>query len=294
MYPVINGNRMNLRGRKTCLECRPIQPRPAARQKAVRPIAMKKCERCAGLFPAKILIDGKMRSLYRRRFCLQCSPFGSHNTSKMPSGKPIGPELVEERRRRRNAKTYRSLNKRRLRRKIELVTAVGSRCIDCGYDNCLGAMDFHHRDPGTKDFGLGHFNGSLERLTAEAAKCDLLCANCHRKRHASEDASLIDMHPSAESRRRTKLRAVAWFGGRCHGCDEAYPPPVFDFHHWDPREKQFGLATDGIARSWEKVLAELEKCVMLCANCHREVHAGVRTIRPTLLGLAESALPYVA
>ena len=33
---------------------------------------------------------------------------------------------------------------------------------------------------------------------------------------------------------------------------------------------------------------------VLCANCHREVHAGVRSIRPTLLGLAEDALPYVA
>jgi ribosomal protein L44E len=294
MYPVINGRRMNLRGRKSCLECRAIQPRTAPAQKTVRPISTKTCERCGGVFPAKILIDETMRSLYRRRFCLVCSPFGAHNTSKAPSGKPIGPELVEERRRRRNANTYRSLKKRRLRRKAELVTAAGGRCIDCGYANCLGALDFHHRDPATKDFSVGHFNGSLKRLLAEVAKCDLLCANCHRTRHAREDAELVDMHPSAESRRRTKLRAVAWFRGSCDGCDEVHSAQLFDFHHRDASDKQFGIATDGIARSWEKIVAELEKCVMLCANCHREVHAGVRTISPTLLGLAEDALPYVA
>ncbi len=294
MYRVINGTRVNLRGRKKCLECRPIQPRLSARPKSIRPISMKVCESCTGLFPAKTLIDGRMRSLYRRRFCLRCSPFGAHNTSKTPSGKSIGAELVEERRRRRNAKTYRSLKKRRLRRKAELVTAAGGRCIDCGYAHCLGALDFHHRDPATKDFGVGHFNGSLRRLTAEVAKCDLLCANCHRMRHAREDADLVDLHPSAESRRRTKLRAVAWFGGSCYGCDQVHWAQLFDFHHWDASEKHFGIATDGIARSWGKIVAELEKCVMLCANCHREVHAGVRTIRPTLLGLAENALEYVA
>jgi ribosomal protein L44E len=294
MYPVINSRRLKLRGRKSCLECRPIRPRPLVSRKTIRPISTRVCELCAGLFPAKILIDGKMRSLYRRRFCLTCSPFGAHNTSKAPSGTPIGTELVEERRRRRNAKTYRSQKKRRLRRKANLVTAAGGRCIDCGYATCVGALDFHHRDPATKDFSVGHFDGSLERLLAEVAKCDLLCANCHRTRHAREDANLVDMHPSAESRRRTKLRAVAWFGGTCHGCDQAHSAQLFDFHHWDASDKQFGIATDGIARSWDKILAELEKCVMLCANCHREVHAGVRKIRPTLLGLAEDALPYVA
>ena len=91
-----------------------------------------------------------------------------------------------------------------------------------------------------------------------------------------------------------KVRAVEWFGGGCYGCDFTFVPQVFEFHHWDAREKDFGIATEGITRSWEKIVAELEKCVMLCANYHREVHAGVCTVRPTLLGLAEDTLAYVA
>jgi ribosomal protein L44E len=294
MYPVINGERIDLRGRKRCLECRPLRRLRRPRKKVARAISLKICESCCEAFPAKMLIGGKMRWLQRRRFCLRCSPFDAHNTSNSPPGDTTPTDLKEQRRRRRNAKTYRSLKKRRLRRKAELVAAAGGRCVDCGYSTCLAALEFHHRDATTKEFGVGNFSGSLERLRGEVAKCDLLCANCHRARHAREDADLVDMHPSAESRRRTKLRAVAWFGGSCYGCDEVHLAQLYEFHHWDAHDKDFGIASNGVARSWEKIVAELEKCVMLCANCHREVHAGVRTIRPTLVGLAEDALPYAA
>lgn len=293
MYLVINGERLDLRGRMRCLVCRPLQRLGGPRKSVVRAISLKICESCGEAFLAKMLIAGKMRSLYRRRFCLRCSPFQGHNTSKSPPGDttPVAPR--EQRRRRRNAKTT-GLKKRRLRRKAELVAAAGGRCVDCGYAACLAALEFHHRDATTKEFGVGQFNGSLERLLVEVAKCELLCANCHRQCHAREDAILVDMKPTALSRRHTKMRAVSYFGGNCYGCDLAFMPQVFEFHHLDARDKDFGIATEGITRPWEKIVAELEKCVMLCANCHREVHAGVRSIRPTLLGLAEDARPYAA
>ena len=70
---------------------------------------------------------------------------------------------------------------RRRRIKAILVAEAGGRCALCGYDRYLGALQFHHLDPGTKSFGLG-LRGvarSLERCRAEARKCALLCANCH-------------------------------------------------------------------------------------------------------------------
>ncbi len=58
-------------------------------------------------------------------------------------------------------------------------------------------------------------------------------------------------------------------------CDYDRCPGALDFHHRDPKQKEFGLSDRGLTRSWEKTKNEIEKCVLICANCHREVHAGI-------------------
>lgn len=138
---------------------------------------------------------------------------------------------------------------------------------------------------------MGGFGGSTTRLLAEVAKCDLLCASCHRMRHAHLDFGRRS-HPVAEHRRRRKARAVRYMGGNCAGCGRSGHPAIFEFHHRDPAEKSFGIGVDGVPRRWSAVVAELAKCVMLCANCHREVHAGIREIDDALLGLAEPPAAY--
>ncbi len=206
---VIEGRnrKLSLHGRKQCLECRPHRPLRKPRKSVARPPKALVCVACGKEFPAKMVIDGKMRSLYRRCFCLECSPFGDHNTSKVPPGFRSTEDAVKARRDRRREQFRRSLRKRRRRRKADLVAAYGGRCVDCGYSTCPEALQFHHRDPSTKDFGLGQFNGSLARLTAEAAKCDLVCTNCHRIRHAREIS--VSRHRMVELRRETKRRAIA-------------------------------------------------------------------------------------
>ena len=90
------------------------------------------------------------------------------------------------------------------------------------------------------------------------------------------------------------MRAVRLYGGACYACGSELAPPIFEFHHVDGTTKEFGVAAQGITRPWREIVAELAKCVMLCANCHREVHAGVRELDHGLLGLAEDAVPYAA
>lgn len=270
---VIEGRVRDLRGRKRCLTCRPFRPLRRPRRPVIRPSKALTCKACGREFSAKQLIDGRVRSLYRRRFCLNCSPFGTHNTSRTPFGARTPDELQRARRQRRTESFRRSLRKRRLNRKRQLVAAQGGRCVDCGYAECLEVFQFHHRDSAAKLFGLMNFSGSLERLLSEAAKCDLLCANCHRKRHIRTDPVT---RPEVDLRRRKKQRAIASFGGACQGCGGRYPPTVFEFHHLDSATKEFEIATRGIQLSWSRIAGELAKCVMLCANCHAEVHAKYR------------------
>lgn len=67
--------------------------------------------------------------------------------------------------------------------KLRLVKEAGGRCSLCGFDEFLGALQFHHLDPSEKSFGLamGGLTRSIDKLRTEAAKCILLCANCHAK-----------------------------------------------------------------------------------------------------------------
>jgi len=69
----------------------------------------------------------------------------------------------------------------RRRTKRLLVEEAGGKCLICGYDRYPGALQFHHLDPTKKSFGLAMrgYTRSISELRAEAAKCRLLCANCH-------------------------------------------------------------------------------------------------------------------
>jgi transposase len=70
---------------------------------------------------------------------------------------------------------------KRRRLKTELVDEAGGRCIVCGYDRCMGALEFHHLDPAAKRMNISA-NGlslGLAVLRQEASKCVLLCSNCH-------------------------------------------------------------------------------------------------------------------
>lgn len=77
-------------------------------------------------------------------------------------------------------------------------------------------------------------------------------------------------------KRRRKLRqmAVDLLGGKCVVCGYCRDIKALDFHHLDENQKEFGLSDRGLTRSWEKIKVEALKCVLLCANCHREVHSG--------------------
>lgn len=69
--------------------------------------------------------------------------------------------------------------------KEQAIQAHGGKCVWCGYDKCIAALHFHHKDPLEKDpdFNNKSRNWSYERKKTELKKCDLVCANCHAELH---------------------------------------------------------------------------------------------------------------
>jgi hypothetical protein len=72
-------------------------------------------------------------------------------------------------------------------------------------------------------------------------------------------------------------RAVDCKGGRCIICGYSKRCRSLHFHHVDPTQKDFCVNGAVAALSWKKIKLELDKCVLLCANCHGEVHDGLAT-----------------
>ena len=70
-------------------------------------------------------------------------------------------------------------------------------------------------------------------------------------------------------RQRLKERLVFVMGEKCQICIQA-----LDFHHLDPSKKEFGIGTNA-NNSWAKMREEVKKCILVCANCHREIHSGL-------------------
>ena len=83
----------------------------------------------------------------------------------------------------------------------------------------------------------------------------------------------------ADRRRRMKRILVEEAGGCCVECGYGACRAALQFHHGDPSAKSFALSHEGITRSLEKARQEARKCVLLCANCHAEVEAGVRVLQ---------------
>jgi predicted HNH restriction endonuclease len=79
----------------------------------------------------------------------------------------------------------------------------------------------------------------------------------------------------AKRRKKMKAMAIEYKGGKCCVCGYDKCNSALDFHHLDEESKKFGLSVRGLTRSWEKTRTEIEKCILVCANCHREIHEGI-------------------
>lgn len=112
------------------------------------------------------------------------------------------------------------------------------------------------------------------------------CKVCARSQHQS----MYTVKYGAKARERNKIRGEDT-RRKLHDFKDAHPcilcgeqeRTCLDFHHLDPHQKDFGISTllKG-TRSWESILKEIEKCVVLCKNCHAKVHANRISLLPNV------------
>lgn len=76
-------------------------------------------------------------------------------------------------------------------------------------------------------------------------------------------------------RNRAKAKLVEIAGGRCAICGYNRCQKALEFHHLDPNEKDFPVTGSSVTRRFAEMVVEARKCIVLCANCHREVHDGM-------------------
>jgi len=79
---------------------------------------------------------------------------------------------------------------------------------------------------------------------------------------------------TTKRRRKIKLFAIEYKGGKCIICGYNRCVGALDLHHVNGKRK-FLISTDAYRHSWKEITEELDKCVLLCSNCHREFHNGI-------------------
>jgi len=81
----------------------------------------------------------------------------------------------------------------------------------------------------------------------------------------------------AVTKRRQQLREklILYKGGQCQICGYKKYNGALECHHINNHSKLFGLSAKGLTRSWNAIKKEADKCLLVCSNCHKEIHAKI-------------------
>jgi hypothetical protein len=165
---------------------------------------MPTCKLCDIRFNNLLRVEGKIVNCKNRKYCLECSPYGKHNTKKL---------------------------EKYVNGASEKIPPLACVCIKCN-----------------KDYFYVRQNGTTKNL----------CSNCI----------------SNKRRKTAKEKSVEHMGGKCQICGYDKCLRSLHFHHKDGEEKKFELCY-GARFTWQEVLEEINKCILVCANCHGEIHSGM-------------------
>ena len=177
--------------------------------------------------------------------------------------------------RHRDWNTERTRKRRhKLRQWVREQKAADDGCRYCEEDD-PACLDYHHPDDANKEMAITEMvthGYGRDALRDEIEGCEVVCANCHWQIHHEGVADQLD-GATADSTKAKRLRAWTYehkCERACQRCGEDQPI-CLQFHHVE--EKTLGVGAM-IANSYPeaKIRGEVDKCIVLCANCHRKEH----------------------
>jgi len=161
-----------------------------------------------------------------------------------------------------------------LAKRIICINHLGGKCKMCNNDNIFH-LCFHHIDSNLKEFDISDIkNVRLSKVKDELDKCILLCENCHRELHYNNS------NPLDITRRNDKNIFLEYKDCKCQECGYDKCESALTFHHRNKNEKEFNIGSlslriESISDLNNNIKNELDKCDILCANCHRIKHVDI-------------------
>ena len=133
----------------------------------------------------------------------------------------------------------------------------------CSYCNSVKSLSDFSLDNSSPD-GKGYYCRACANAKARA----------NRAKRNYDPVWVTEQNKKKRDKFRiAKQKAVEYMGSKCHDCHTVYPNYVYDFHHLD-RNTKLDNPSALLHKSWDGAKQELDKCIMVCANCHRKRHYG--------------------
>ena len=103
------------------------------------------------------------------------------------------------------------------------------------------------------------------------------CNSCNKEflyRHKGDRINKCNSCVTKEARKALKKKCLEFKGNKCEKCGYSKCMEALEFHHLDPTQKEFEISGSN-SKNWNKIVNELKKCLLVCSNCHREIHSNL-------------------
>lgn len=156
-------------------------------------------------------------------------------------------------------------------KKLKSIEHLGGKCEKCGENNFY-KLNFHHKNSDDKKFNLSKIRENRwSVIEKEIEKCQLLCYNCHFEIHFNNERNTYRGNSTKKIFLEYKNIIC------CEKCGYDKCMGSLDFHHLNANDKDFKLSNifviyNNVSDLKEKIENELDKCEVLCKNCHAELH----------------------